>query len=87
MHSFVTSTGKKKAAPPKLSETIQKLREALVSCTMFAFSDCGLDVSQEVLDKREKHLVKQVNAAIQEAKAKSKLKDKRGMSINAQFVV
>jgi len=53
--------GKKKQAPPKLSETIQKLREAL-----------------DILDKREKHLDKQIKAAVQEAKAKSKLKDKRG---------
>jgi len=53
--------GKKKAPPPKLSDTIQKLREAL-----------------DTLDKREKHLEKQVQGAITEAKRKSKANDKRG---------
>jgi charged multivesicular body protein 4 len=53
--------GKKKAAPPKLSETIQRLREAL-----------------DTLDKREKHLDKQIAQAVAEAKKKSKAKDKRG---------
>jgi len=53
--------GKKKAAPPKLSETIQRLREAL-----------------DTLDKREKHLEKQIGQAVAEAKKKSKAKDKRG---------
>jgi len=53
--------GKKKAPHPKLSETIQKLREAL-----------------DTLDKREKHLEKQVQSAITEAKRKSKANDKRG---------
>jgi len=53
--------GKKKAAPPKLSETIQRLREAL-----------------DTMDKREKHLEKQISQAVAEAKKKSKAKDKRG---------
>jgi len=53
--------GKKKAPPPKLSDTIQKLREA-----------------NDTLDKREKHLEKQIAQAIAEAKKKSKMKDKRG---------
>jgi len=53
--------GKKKAAPPKLSETIQRLREA-----------------NDTLDKREKHLEKQITQAVAEARKKSKAKDKRG---------
>lgn len=54
--------GKKKAAPaPKLSDSINMLREAQIT-----------------LEKREKHLEKQVAAARDAAKEKLKAKDKRG---------
>jgi hypothetical protein len=79
--------GTKKAAPPKLSDTIKQLREALVRRSSLC-PDCVKDlcvsmyrlaaVVQDTLDKREKHLEKQVVAAITEAKKKSKAKDKRG---------
>ena len=54
--------GKKKAAPaPKLSDSINMLREA-----------------QNTLEKRERHLEKQVVVAREQAKEKLKAKDKRG---------
>lgn len=53
--------GKKKKAPPRLTESIQQLREAMT-----------------VLEKREKHLEKQMEQTVQEAKKKAKAKDKRG---------
>jgi len=53
--------GKKKAAPPKLNDSIQQLREAMVT-----------------LEKREKHLEKQRDLTVQEARKKVKAKDKRG---------
>lgn len=52
---------KKKAPAPKLSDSIQALREAI-----------------NVLDKREKHLEKQIEQTLDEAKKKAKAKDKRG---------
>jgi len=53
--------GKKKAPAPKLSDSRQLLREAMVT-----------------LEKREKHLEKQRDACVAEARRKMKAKDKRG---------